>query len=529
MSALQASPERVMFTNKDYLKALDKADCEDSLLRFVAKFFKLRTGNPFIVSHHHRVIVEALEQVVAGTLPNGARNLLINMPPRYGKTELAVINFVAWCLARNPAAKFIHLSYADKLALDNSSQIRDMMRQQEYIDLWPVGWKQDTDAKGLWRTQQGGGLMASPAGGTITGFGAGSTELHAYGKQFAGAIIIDDPLKPDDALSDIERGNVNDRLINTVQSRRNSRETPIILIMQRLHEDDMTGFILSGATGEKWHHIKLAALDDAGQSLWPHKHTAQELTAIKDASPYMFSGQYQQEPEPKGGGIIKREWWRKWLAPKLPAFSYVFVSVDPAYTEKQENDPSGITVWGVWEDKSRQPRIMLIFALEIRAALHELVHTIREIAEGDKKRKHSVNGFPKSELILIENKASGISLEQELFRMFGPGGWAIQMYDPRGQDKVLRAHAVSHLFSEGLVFARFAQVDGAVVARPAAALVIDQCAKFPRAKHDDLVDSTSQALRHVRDAGYLLRRAEHEEIELEKSLLRKPEPLPYDV
>lgn len=269
--------------------------------------FKARTGSSFIVSDHHERISAALEQVVNGSLPDGARNLLINVPPRYGKTELAVINFVAWCMARNPAARFIHLSYADKLAMDNSSQIRELMKHEAYSGLWNIEWKQDSDAKGLWKTTVGGGLMASPAGGTITGFGAGATTLQAHGQSFAGAIIIDDPLKPDDARSDVERANVNERLINTIMSRRNSRETPIILIMQRLHEDDMTGFILSGRTGEKWHHLKLAAINDNGEALWPHKHTVDELNAIKASSPYMFSGQYQQEPAPEEGVFFRKE------------------------------------------------------------------------------------------------------------------------------------------------------------------------------------------------------------------------------
>lgn len=254
--------------------------------------------------------MKALEDVVNGTLPDGARNLLINMPPRYGKTELAVINFIAWCMARNPAAKFIHLSYADKLALDNSSQVRELMRHEVYKEIWPIEWKQDSDAKGLWKTTNGGGLMANSAGGTITGFGAGITELGAYGPKFGGAVIIDDPLKPDDAQSEVERNNVNERLVNTIMSRRNSRETPIILIMQRLHEDDMTGFILSGATGEKWHHLKLSALDENKQALWSHKHSKEELESIQAASPYMFAGQYQQEPAPVEGEYFKREWFK---------------------------------------------------------------------------------------------------------------------------------------------------------------------------------------------------------------------------
>jgi predicted phage terminase large subunit-like protein len=312
-------------------KLAAKLVCEDSLLDFTRYLFQKQTNNPFQVNYHHAVIAEALEQLVNGCLPDGARNLLINMPPRYGKTQLAVICFVAWCLARNPQAKFIHLSYADKLALDNSSQIREFMREASYKELWPIEWKQDADAKGLWKTTQGGGLMASPAGGTITGFGAGSTELGGYGKDFAGAVIIDDPLKPDDADSEIARSAINERLVNTIMSRRNSRETPIILIMQRLHEDDMTGFVLSGRTGEKWHHLKLPALKEDGSALWSQKHTSEELKLIQSASPYMFAGQYQQEPAPLEGEYFKRDWFR--FYDELPKGLEYYGASDYAVTE----------------------------------------------------------------------------------------------------------------------------------------------------------------------------------------------------
>lgn len=289
--------------------------CEDSLLDFTRYMFKARNGSPFIVAPHLERIAGELQGLVDGTLPDKPEILIINIPPRYGKTELAVINFMAWCFARNPACKFIHLSYADKLVLDNSAQTRELVKHEAYRALWQLDFKQDADAKGLWKTEAGGGLMASPAGGTITGFGAGSTELGCYGPRFAGAIIIDDPLKPDDANSPVERDNVNQRLINTVISRRNSRETPIILIMQRLHEEDMTGFVLAGKTGLRVRHVKLPALRPDGTALWPHKHTAAELLAMKASAPMMFAGQMQQEPAPEEGSYFKREWFKEYDTP----------------------------------------------------------------------------------------------------------------------------------------------------------------------------------------------------------------------
>ncbi|MGG7581711.1 phage terminase large subunit [Rhizobium sp. Nf11,1] len=289
---------------------------EESLLDFTRYSFKARFGFPFILNDHHYTICNELQDLVEGKsvsnvgAPGPTEILIFNMPPRYGKTELGIVNFLPWCFARNPLAKFIHLSYSDKLALDNSSQARELMKHPDYREIWDIGFKPDADAKGLWKTDVGGGLLATAAGGAITGFGAGSTTLGSYGKDFAGAIVIDDPLKPDDADSEVEREKVNDRLGNTIISRRNSRETPIILIMQRLHEADMTGHVLAGKTGLRVRHITLAALRDDGTALWPHKHDVDELKAMQAANPYMFAGQYQQRPAPIEGEYFKREWFK---------------------------------------------------------------------------------------------------------------------------------------------------------------------------------------------------------------------------
>jgi hypothetical protein len=157
-------------------RAATKALCEDSLLFFTRYFFKARFGQKFIVNHHHTLICDELEALVDGRSyanvgdTTGLTEIQIfNLPPRYTKTELAVINLAPWCYARNAACKFIHLSYADKLVLDNSAQVRDLIKHPEFQALWPMEFKEDTDAKGLWRNDDGGGFLASPAGGSITG------------------------------------------------------------------------------------------------------------------------------------------------------------------------------------------------------------------------------------------------------------------------------------------------------------------------------------------------------------------------
>jgi predicted phage terminase large subunit-like protein len=285
-----------------------KAKLLHDFLFFTRWFFKAQTGRRFHVARHHLAIAEALIKVAAGE----TKRLIINVPPRYGKTELAVKMFIAWCLANNPAAKFIHLSYSDDLALDNSSAIRELVKHEEFHRLFNISLKADSDSKKKWYTDRSGGVYATAAGGAITGFGAGllSREREGTGSPadgFGGAVIIDDPLKPDDAFSETMRARVNRRFNNTIMSRLNSPETPIILIMQRLHEDDMAGFLLNGGSDEEWEHLSLCVINEDGEALWPEKHEIEKLRSMERADPYTFAGQYMQSPAPLEGGLFKPE------------------------------------------------------------------------------------------------------------------------------------------------------------------------------------------------------------------------------
>jgi len=298
---------------------------EESQSAFTKFFFRAR-NEPFIPGDHHAKIDEALRKVETGEI----KNLLITIAPRYGKTQFCVIDWPARCIAKNPKAKFIHLSYSDDLALDNSSKCREVIASKEYQDFWPVKIKADADSKKKWYTEEGGGMYATAAGGPVTGFGAGSLADIGSAEQedefadffmhddtdmpkdglFYGAIIIDDPIKVEDAFSEKERDKVNKRLNSTIKSRRNSRNTPIIIIMQRLHEEDMAGFVLAGGMEEEFYHLNLPAADlEAKTSLWPAKHTYDELMKMMAADHAVFMSQYMQDPTPEEGIFFKREWF----------------------------------------------------------------------------------------------------------------------------------------------------------------------------------------------------------------------------
>lgn len=395
------------------------------------------------------------------------------MPPRYGKTELAVINWIAQCIGRNPKAKFIHLSYSSELALDNSGKCRELILSQEFQELWPVQLKQDSKSKQKWYTAQGGGVYATQAGGAITGFGAGITVEDDNGL-FGGAIIIDDPLKPDDARSEIERKKVNERLNETIKSRRNSRSTPIIIIMQRLHEEDMSGFVLEGRMGEEFHHLKLPALGADGKALWPIKHSVEELKAMQahPESRITFATQYQQEPTPDDGYIIRRDWFQYFeqLPPRV-CVDMVVHSWDTAYKPGQLNDPSCCTVWHI------QGGVYFLAEVIVqRMEYPELKQQVKMLAERDRP-----------DAILIEDKASGQSLIQEL-RVESP--YPVIAIKVEG-DKLTRASAASAAFEGQKI----------LMNRHAAWLndYESELLHFPNGKHDDQVDSTSQFIRWARD------------------------------
>lgn len=271
-----------------------------SPLNFTRYFFKHRNDKRFIIGRHHQLICEKLAAVLRGE----TKRLIINIAPRYGKTELAVKNFIAMGLALNPASRFLHLSYSGSLAQDNSVAIKDIVTSEEYRRLFPLRIKQGSDTKSRWDTEQGGGVYATSTLGQITGFGAGAVDVPGEPYRFAGAIVIDDPIKPEDALSDLVRESVNRRFETTIRNRVNSRNTPIVIIMQRVHERDLCGYLTSLEPGE-WEVLSLPCItkdqDGNEQPLWEFKHTIDELRAIEANNAFVFQTQYQQNPKPLEG------------------------------------------------------------------------------------------------------------------------------------------------------------------------------------------------------------------------------------
>ena len=278
-------------------------------LNFTRFFFKEKYKRKFVVGKHHERIAEALDKVLKGEITR----LIINIAPRYGKTELAVKNFIAEGFAINPKAKFIHLSYSDDLARDNSRGVQEILREPSYRRLFPDAMPTSVITR-KWFTKAGGGLYAVSSAGQVTGFGAGLVDkdedeelgdevaaITSEGDEFGGAIVIDDPIKPDDARSEQIREKVNQKFETTIRNRVNSRKTPIIIIMQRLDEDDLCGY-LQRLEPDEWVVLSLPVIeiDDDGKErpLWEFKHTLAELHELEEKSGWVFETQYMQNPRP---------------------------------------------------------------------------------------------------------------------------------------------------------------------------------------------------------------------------------------
>lgn len=435
-----------------------KVKCENDFLFFARYIYKENHRRNFIIAPHFVLIAQFLMRVFNGEVKRG----IINMPPRYGKTELAIKLFIAWSLIKNSSSKFIHLSYSDDLALDNSSQTKEYIESEAFQSLWGMELKKDAQGKKKWFNKDGGGVYATASGGAITGFGAGVAES----KVFAGAILIDDPLKPDDASSEVRRNSVNERYNNTIRSRVNDRETPIIIIMQRLHEEDLSGFLLDGGSGEEWEHLCLPALDSNNKPLWEDKHSFDELEQIRQANRYNFSGQYMQTPAPEEGGEWRKDWFEIIDKSVVPPNLKWELIIDGAYTKNTSNDPTGFQIGARWGNN-----YVIHSSIDKYMELPELLKFIPN---------HIIAAGVKVSLTLVEPKASGKSIKQMIHEQSKLNVAEIKT-DFVNNSKIENARACSPFIEGGRV---------KLIKGNWNESFLNQVGTFPNAKHDEHIDLT---------------------------------------
>ena len=438
------------------------ADCMTDLLMFSQVVFRARKGADLKHNWHQAAICNALERVVIGK----TTRLIINIPPRSGKTELAVINFISWCMGNFPDSEFIHASYSKRLATANAYAVRAIMQSEKYKAIFPsTELAGDSKAKDEFRTEQGGIVYATGADGTITGYGAGKMR-----ETFGGAIVIDDPHKAGEANSATMRQNVLDWFATTMESRKNNPKTPIIVIMQRLHENDLTGWLLGGGNGERWEHLNIPAETASGESFWPEQFPLENLARLKAANSYVYAGQYLQQPAPAGGGIFKDQWIKHWQV--LPDFEYRMIYADTALKTGQENDFSVFQHWG----KGKDGKIYLLDMVRGKWESPQLLATAK--AFWDKCKSSHAGAMRKMK---IENKASGIGLVQQLKQ----AGIPVEGIE-RNRDKVIRAHDAAPQVEVGNVFLpdRHEHLSD----------MLNELMLFPNSTHDDTVDPLMDAV-----------------------------------
>jgi predicted phage terminase large subunit-like protein len=438
-------------------------------------FYELHGRGDFAFNWHLEVVAARLAAVRAGRL----RRLVVNLPPRHLKSLLASVAFPAWCLGRDPGLQLVCVSYAQDLADQQARECRALMSSAWYRGHFATRLSATKTAVQEFVTTAQGCRLAVSVGGALTGRGAD-------------IIVIDDPLKPEEALSRAQRQAVNDWYDHTLYSRLNDkRRGAIVLVMHRLHEDDLTAHVLAQ---EAWEVVRLPALAEAdevhvvdtpssprlflrrdGEALHPGREPLALLEHLRRTiGDYNFAGQYQQRPAPQGGGLVKRAWFRRYAAGDLPArFDRVVQSWDTASKATELSDYSVCTSWGILGK-----HLYLLEVLRRRMEYPELKRAVR--AECERLA---------ADVVLIEDKASGTQLIQELL---DEGLWAVTRYEPQA-DKVMRLYAQTATIENGFVHLP----DAAPWLGP----YLDELTSFPHGRHDDQVDSTAQALDWLKRAG----------------------------
>lgn len=446
----------------------------DALLRlklsaFIQKtFYTVSPADEYLHNWHIDLIAEYLEACTRREI----KRLIINMPPRYMKSIAVSVAWAAWLLGKNPSERIMAASYSEMLSLKHSMDTRLVVQSDWYRRIFPnTIITDDQNEKRKFVTTARGQRFATSVGGTATGDGGNF-------------IIIDDPLNPAQALSDVQRKTANTWIDQTISSRLNDKKNGVIVVvMQRLHADDTTGHLLEKGG---WEHLCIPAVAetktiidfgsvkltrDAGGILHPEREGDTEIEALKLAlGSYAFAGQYQQRPAPAEGGIFKLQWIKRY-AERRDKYDMIVQSWDTAIKPDQINDPSCRTTWGV------------------HSVGYDLLDvSVKRLVYPDLKLAVMTSAgewYP--DAILIEDKASGQQLIQDLQRETKLPVIGIL---PKG-DKITRASAVS------------AMVEAGKVALPTKAHWLagfeSELLTFPNAPHDDQVDSTTQFLNWMRE------------------------------
>lgn len=382
-----------------------RIDLLSNLLLFNRVFFEKMTGREFMMSHpvgsesHFITVCRELTDI----LLLKTNRLLMNLPPGWAKSQLCK-SFVAWAMAHYPDSKFLYISHSADLAAKHTHAIKKMMCLPLYKTLFNVEIRRDSSAKDFFQTEQGGVVAAFGSKGAITGHDGGMPGLD----RFSGCVLIDDVHKPDEVHSDTTRESVKRNYFETIERRLRAPNVPLILLGQRLHEDDLPAHILNGADGKPWKKVIIKALDDAGNARYPEVNPKDQLLLMQETQPYVFASQFQQDPMPSGGALFKEDWFP--LLTDEPKIISTFVTADSAETEKEYNDATVFSFWGIYKLDFKGREIDELYALhwidcvELRVDPKDLESEFLDFYAGCMRHK------VKPRFAAIEKKSTGVTL-----------------------------------------------------------------------------------------------------------------------
>jgi len=457
----------------DKFKELHERDeYQGNFLKFVKHVWP-----SFIAGNHHKIFAEKLEKVARGEL----KRLIVNMPPRHTKSEFASYLFPAWVMGQKPETKIIQATHTAELAVGFGRKVKNLIDSEIYRDVFPkLALAKDAKASGRWSTDKGGEYYAVGVGGALAGRGAN-------------LCIIDDPVSEQDALSPTALDNIYEWYTSGPRQRLQPGGA-IIIVMTRWSIRDLTAKVLQKQAeggADKWEVVEFPAIfPDTDKVLWPEFWSREELDGVRASIPVAkWNAQYLQNPTAEEGAIVKRDWWNVWDSDEPPACSYIIQSYDTAFTKSERSDYSAITTWGVFHpDDGDEAAIILLDAEKGRWEFPELKDAALRLYEEYEP-----------DLVLIEQKASGTPLTQDLRKM----GIPVSGFTPgRGADKFSRMNACAPVFESGMVYAPEARW---------AEEVIEECAAFPNGEHDDLADSMSQAILRFRQGNFIRTRSDEED------------------
>jgi len=464
-------------TDKALKFALEKKLCELSFYEFFQRAWHIvEPSIKLSTNWHHKYLCDVLQEECERIIANKpkTRDIIINIPFRATKSILVTVMFPVWCWIKNPKLRFITASYSADLSIEHSTRSRDIINSDWFKERWGELFhiKKDQNLKSRYENNFLGVRRATSVGGTVTG----------QGGDF---LIVDDPVSPQHAASEIERENANEWYRTTFYSRLNNPHTGIrIIIMQRIHDNDLSGFLLYGGESRiKYQHIcipaeisndvkpkKLESFYDEDGLFWSDRFSRTILDDYKQAlGSYGYAGQLMQTPTPLNSGMIKGEWLKIDQYKIVDENTVVNFVIDPAYTSNEKNDPSALLAYTFKDNKWQ-----IIDCVNVYKEFPELVRFIPQWV--------TKNGYSNRSRIYVEPKASGKSIVQTLQKETGLN---VREDKPPSKDKVARVQDISASLESGRVSLLRGKWNEEFV---------QQLVKFPSAKHDDMVDCLVMAI-----------------------------------